>query len=470
MTRKSDRISRRSRHRVLVFLAASALAATAAAVGQAASDGDWPMYMHDNARSGFNPSETVITAASAATLEPRWIVRAPDTISSQAVVVNGRVYWGSWDGNEHATDPATGTEIWHTYLGDETKPDCSPPHLGVASTATIATVKINGKQTLVAFVGGGDGSFYALDAGTGAILWSRSFGSPSNGYFVWSSPALFKNSLYLGIASIGDCPLVPGQLVKVNASNGALQQVFNTVPAGCVGGGIWSSPTIDESTGMVYVTTGTNGACASAEPYAQAALQLQAKNLSLVAAWRPPASEQIDDGDFGTSPTLFTATTNGTTRQLVGFANKNGIYYALDRRDISTGPVWQTQAISTDPDTIASSAWDGSRLYVGGHGALIDGMNCDGNVRAVDPSTGAFLWSDCFTTGNVDGALTAVPGVVFAGVGAALVAIDSASGDVLLNYLDTSFHWFYAPPAVVNGVVYIGNSDGNFYAFTPGGA
>jgi polyvinyl alcohol dehydrogenase (cytochrome) len=454
---------------MLASVAVLALAAAAAAVAQAAPGSDWPTYMHDNAHSGYNPSETAITAASVATLAPRWTVRAPAEISSQAVVANGRIFWGSWDGNEHATDPATGAEIWHTYLGDETKPDCSPPHLGVASTATIATVKINGKQRLVDFVGGGNGSFYALDAGTGAILWSRSFGSPSNGYFVWSSPAIFNNSIFLGIASIGDCPLVPGKLVKMNASTGAVQQTFDTVPTGCVGGGIWSTPTIDEPAGMVYVTTGTNGSCAGGEPYAQAALQLQAKNLSLVATWRPPASEQITDGDFGATPTLFTATVKGTARQLVGFANKNGIYYALDRRNFASGPVWESQPISSDPDTIASSAWDGTRLYVGGHGAVINGQTCDGNVRAIDPSSGAFLWSDCFTTGNVEGALTAVPGVVFAGVGSALEAMDSTTGNVLFTYQDTSFHWFYAPPTVANGVVYIGNSGQNFYAFTPGG-
>lgn len=435
----------------------------------AAGSGDWTTYLHDNARSGFNPSETAINAASAPSLAPRWIGRAGETISTQATVASGLIYWGSWDGLEHATDPGTGGDKWTAYLGQETKADCSPPHLGVASTATVTSIKINGRQRSVLFTGGGDGKYYALDATNGSVLWSRSFGSPQDGYFMWSSPAVYNGSVFVGVASIGDCPLVPGQLVKLNAANGTIQQVFNTVPAGCVGGGIWTSPTIDEATDTLYVSTGTIGGCNAPEPYAQAVLQLSTKTLALVASWKAPDAEQVPDGDFGATPTLFTATIGGTARQLVGMANKNGIYYAFDRRNIGTGPIWKSGLISTDPDTIASSAWDGKRLYVAGHHTTINGALCEGSMRAIDPATGAFHWERCLSGGGANGALTAVPGMVFMGIGSILYGLDAASGAVLFSYQDTSFHWFYAPASVANGVLYIGNSDGNFYAFTPGG-
>jgi polyvinyl alcohol dehydrogenase (cytochrome) len=288
---------------------------------------------------------------------------------------------------------------------------------------------------------------------------------------MWSSPTLFNGSLYMGIASVGDCPLVPGELVKLNATNGQQQAAFATTPPGCPGGGIWSTPTVDSSTGNVYVTTGTDGGfdCGGQpEPYAQAVLQLT-KNLSLVAAWKPPPSEQVSDGDFGATPTLFTGTINGATVPLVGAANKNGIYYAFSRKNIGTGPVWETQPISTEGDTIASSAWDGNSLYVAGHNTVINGTSCESSIRAVNQSTGAFLWSACVSGGGPDGAVTAIPGVVFEGIGSILYGVSSATGQALFQFQDTSFHWFYSPAMISNGALYIGNSDGNFYKFTPGG-
>jgi outer membrane protein assembly factor BamB len=436
----------------------------------AATQTDWLTYQHDNARSGFQPSDPAINGSTVGTLAPKWIFRANDTVSSQAIAANGLIYWGSWDGLEHATNPSTGADVWTTYLGDETKADCSPPHLGVASTATVAPIKINGKMKPVLFVGGGNGSYYALDASTGKIIWSKSFGSPQQGYFMWSSPALYNGSIYIGISSIGDCPLVPGQLVKLNASSGAQQAIFSATPPGCPGAGIWTSPTIDESTGDVYVSTGTDGGgfCGQSEPYAQAMLQLT-KNLSLISSWKPSQSEQIIDGDFGGTPTLFSATINGVTRKLVGAANKNGIFYAFNRSNVGGGPVWESQPISTDDDTIASSAWDGNSLYVAGHDTVINGTSCESNIRSINPSTGAFIWSDCLSGGGAEGAVTAVPGVIFEGLGSILYAVDSATGQVVFKFQDTSFHWFYSPAMISNGALYIGNSDGNFYKFTPGG-
>ena len=65
------------------------------------------------------------------------------------------------------------------------------------------------------------------------------------------------------------------------------------------------------------------------------------------------------DGDFGATPTLFTASIDGKPTKLVGAVNKNGIYYAFRRGDVAAGPVWKTTPLSIYPVTIASSAWDG---------------------------------------------------------------------------------------------------------------
>jgi len=203
------------------------------------------------------------------------------------------------------------------------------------------------------------------------------------------------------------------------------------------------------------------------ESYAQALVALT-KTLSLVGSWQVPASQAVSDGDFGATPTLFSATIGGTVHNMVGLMNKNGIYYAFDRSNVSAGPVWQIQ-LSTTPDNFASSSWDGTRLYLAGNDTMLGGTSCNGTLGMVDPASGSFLWRDCLSGGKVEGTVTTVPGLAVVGVGSILYAVDAASGQVLFSYQDTSFHWFYAGPSISNGVMYAPNSDGNFYAFTPNG-
>src|SRR5207244_4497687 len=78
--------------------------ARAAEKGYTVTAGDWPMYMHDVGRSGYNKAETIINPASAPNLKVRWTNKGGGVIFSQPVVANGIIYWGSFDGYEHATN------------------------------------------------------------------------------------------------------------------------------------------------------------------------------------------------------------------------------------------------------------------------------------------------------------------------------------------------------------------------------
>ena len=42
-------------------------------------------------------------------------------------------------------------------------------------------------------------------------------------------------------------------------------------------------------------------------------------------------------------------------------------------------------------------------------------------------------------------------------------------GAILFQFQDTSFHWFFSPAMVSGGALYIGNSDGKLFKFTPEG-
>ncbi len=373
------------------------------ATGSAA---DWTTYLHDPGHSGFNSTETILNPSSASQLKALWTINEGSTISTQAVVANGLIYWGSWDGFEHATN-LDGSQAWVTKLG--TAPSNCGATLGVLSTATVASVSINGTPTSVVFVGSGNDTLYALNASTGAILWQTSLGTPGT-QVLWNSPVLYNGSIYIGIAS-NDCPLVQGQVFQLNATSGAIQNTFNVVPNGCTGAGVWGSVTIDANNGTLYFATGNGGSCSQPETNAVAIVQLNASNLAFMNSWQIPPAQQVSDSDFGSTPTLFTATIGGSIHRLLGVANKNGNYYAFDEASISAGPVW-TVAVAqggSAPEfgdgSISPSAWDGTNLYVGGGKTTINGGSCSGGLRALNPATGAIVWQRCAIDGPVIGAV-----------------------------------------------------------------
>src|SRR6266487_3802289 len=368
-----------------------------------AATGDWPTYLSDNGHSGYNSSETIINPTTAPNLKLHWTHTAAGAISTQPVEANNLIYWGSWDsGNEHATN-LSNAHVWTNQLGTTTDTGCNPVSVGVASTSTVAT--INGRSML--FVGGGNAHFYALDALTGKIIWNTSLGS-SPSHFIWSSPAIYNGSVYIGMASFG--------------------------------------------------------ACSTSEHYTIALVELSASDLSFKQVWQVPTSEQISDGDFGATPTLFTTST-GTP--MVGLENKNGKFYAFKRDAIGSGPVWSSK-LATGRGSQSSAAWDGHALYVGGNSVTLNGTNCHGSVSALNPDTGAIMWQHCMKSGSVVGAITAVPGLVILGQGTYLMVLNATSGQTLFRFQDTnSSSQFWGWASVSSGVLYIGNADGHLYAFAP---
>ena len=430
-----------------------------------AASGNWSTFLFDNTRSGFNGAETIINRQTAPNLKVHWTHTNSSTVSAEPVEANGLLYWGSWDGVEHASRLSDGTDVWTAPLGTSVGSCVTTPH-GIASTATIASEVIGGVTTPVDYVGGGgNATFYALNANTGAIIWQTQLSSQAGAY-IWSSPVVFNGSVYVGLSSLNDCPLVQGGVLQLDAVTGAIQHTFNTVPAGCIGGSVWSSPTIDPNLGIIYVSTGNGGTCATTETMVDAVIALSATDLSLVGSWQIPKAQQIGDGDFGATPTLFSATIGGTLHQMVGLINKNGIYYAFDRTNVSAGPLWQVRLASASPNAlnVSSSAWDGTTLYVAAAHTTINGTTCRGSLRALDPASGAFLWQDCLSA-NAQDPVTAAPGLAVVGFSTSLMIVDSSTGNLLFTFKDTrAGSKFFAPASISNGVLYVGNADGRIFA------
>jgi polyvinyl alcohol dehydrogenase (cytochrome) len=193
---------------------------------------------------------------------------------------------------------------------------------------------------------------------------------------------------------------------------------------------------------------------------------VRASDLSLVGAWAVPPAQQAIDSDFGSTPTLFNGVIGGQSQPLVGVINKNGIFYALERDALWSGPVWSTRIATGGGDPpngagdVAPAAFDGTTLYVGG-----DATNgCSGSLNALNPSTGAVIWQDCFTDGGfVIGAVTSASGgVVAVGEGNNIAVVSAATGASLYNYTGTGPFW--GPPTFAGGTLYEGDMAGNLYA------
>ncbi len=438
---------------------------------------DWTGYLGGNGRTGWNAGENSLTPAAAATLHQAWKVsdsgKPESGIFSQPIVASDVVYWGSYDGYERATD-TSGHLKWKTFLGhtDATAEGCvDPSTLGVVSTGTLTTdVKVGSAQSVL-YVGGGDSNMYALNALTGAVLWKHSVGSNPD-HFLYSSPAVSGNSVYIGVASFGDCPLVQGQILQLNRVTGAVQHFINLVPNGCVGAGVWGSPTLDAAAGTIYFTTGTPDPCsASGLDVAPSVVEVSMSNLSFIGAWTIPLAQQDEDPDFGSTPTLFTGTINGTTQDLVGAINKNGLFYAFKRGALGAGPVWETRiAVGggnplTGSGDAASAAWDGKTLYIGGDTVTINSQDCQGSLNAVNPSTGKFIWRHCYTDGFVLGGVTGGSGgIVSVGEGNNISVLNAANGNTAKTF--TGAGTFLGPPTIANGMVFDGDQSGNLYALT----
>jgi outer membrane protein assembly factor BamB len=98
------------------------------------------------------------------------------TIQGTPAVVDGRVYFGARDGHAYAVDARSGEQLWRT---EERMP------WYIASPAVADGVL---------YLGSSDGLFVnALDAATGRELWRT-----ATGHRVFSSPALFAGTLFVG--------------------------------------------------------------------------------------------------------------------------------------------------------------------------------------------------------------------------------------------------------------------------------
>ena len=344
----------------------------------ASSPADWTQFHRDNMQR-WNPYETVIGINNAGSLQLKWknSITIDNFVVSSPAVVNGVVYFGSFDNNVYALNASTGAKLWSYATGGLVS--CSP-------------AEVNG----VVYIGSNDDNVYALNANTGAKLWSYLTGSS-----VQSPPTVANGVVYFGS--------LDNNVYALNASTGAKVWSFATA------GGVYSSPAVVN--GVVYVGSFIGDG------------NVYALNASTGAKLWSYAT--------GNSVTSSPAVANG----VVYVGSDDGNMYALNA---STGAKLWSYATGT---VASSPAAANGVVYVGA-----DSNNGGANVYALNASTGAKLWSYA-TANSVEGSPAVANGVVyFSSEDFNVYALNASTGAKLWSYAvgnNTS------APTIVNGVVYV---------------
>jgi polyvinyl alcohol dehydrogenase (cytochrome) len=452
----------------------------------ASPSGDWPTYQHDARRTGANGVESALTKSTVTGLKQHWKLSTGGTIEASASVAGGKVYIGSWDGNEYALDAASGTVAWKHSFGTANIPlNCNPPYsstMGVTASATI----VNG----VVYTAGADNKLYALDAATGNPQWSVSVipagdtQTDLSGFYTFSSPLLSGNFAYYGVGSGGNCPSVQGAMLQIDLTTHAVASTFFDVPAGFLGGAIWGSPAIDAAGATIYYGTGncngtladSSAACPTSGSYTDAIVALDVGTpgqMKFKGAFLLPSQPSSSDWDFGSTPTVFD---DGKGRALVGAACKDGNFYAADATTMKLA--WQTQLTTTNggnpvagDGSIAPAAFAAGALFV----AAGNGPDA-GVVMSLDPATGKPNWSQP-VSGVVMGPVVYANGLVYVGTGSqsggakpTVQILDASNGSVVASI--TSFASSSSSPnfisdsiTVSGGQLFFGLGNGDVYAF-----
>lgn len=148
-------------------VAATATGAAAHAAGHPRlSAADWPTYHLDNARDGDSTN-----LAPLSTLSVDWKAALDGQVYGQPLVVSGRVFAATENDTVYALNPGTGAVVWSTHVGTPEPSSALPcgdiDPLGI--TSTMVYDPTTNRVFAVAETMGGQHTLFGINATTGAV-------------------------------------------------------------------------------------------------------------------------------------------------------------------------------------------------------------------------------------------------------------------------------------------------------------
>ncbi len=390
---------------------------------------DWGGWSPSVTNSRYQDAQaTGLAAADVPRLKLKWAFNlGPVTMArGQPAVAGNRVFVGTLAGDVYSIDAAGGCIHW-----------------AYKATAGIQSGVVVGEANGVPAIFFGDRSavMYALNAASGELLWKT---RPVEHLLasVTATPQFYKGVIYQGFSSIESalvadpnaiCCSFRGSVVALDAATGrTIWQSFTIAEAakpvgpgkmrGPSGAAIWSTPTIDEQRGALYVATGNNHSNPATETsdavlafdldtgkllWSRQFTRGDAYNGGCSAHGRPNCPDNDGpDFDFGQPPILVQL--GGGKRALV-MGQKSGMVHAIDP-DAEGKVLWQTRV--GVGGLLGGSQWgsaaDSRHVYVavsdvllhsvadaaapGGHRIALDPRK-GGGLHAIDLKSGKIVWS-----------------------------------------------------------------------------
>ena len=347
-------------------------------------------------------------------LELKWVFQSAsfEKFEATPLVVDGILYTVQAPNDIVAIDAATGRIFWtYNYSpSKESRVCCGRVNRGLAILG----------DTL--YMGTIDARLIAVDAKTGKPLWNIAVARPEAGYSLTHAPLIVKDKVLVGVA--GGEYGIRGYITAYDAKTGKEAWRFNTIPgpgepgnetwAGdswkTGGGSIWVTGSYDAETNLTFWGVGNPGPDWNGDEragdnlYSDCVLALDADTGKL--KWHYQFTpHDVLDYDAVQVPVLGDIEHKGRTRQVLMWANRNGIYYVLDRKtgEFLVGKPFNKVTwmdgfdLKGRPQKVAAAApsREGTLVYPGVQG----GTNW--YSPSFSPKTGLFYipaWNNTFST------------------------------------------------------------------------
>jgi len=336
---RSNCVLRMARIGCLAALFAAAFGAAAQAQKGA---GDWPMYRHDPASTGYSALNQIDTK-NVTKLTQAWTMKLVERggLEVTPIAVNGVMYLSA--GNKVlAVDPQTGKEIWHYELA-----------ASQASSRGVAYWPGDGTNAPRIIFTTLDRKLIALDAATGKLVPTFATGGIAELTVGYNGvPTIFTNIALLG-ASVGELPRGPsGDTRAYDAITGQLLWTFHTVARpgeighetwldngwdGRSGTNVWGwYMTADEKTNTVYMPIGGpspnyyGGDRPGANLFANSVVAVDATTGKLKWYFQT-IHHDLWDSDLPPGPSLLDLKVNGKKVPALEIIGKAGWMFILNR-------------------------------------------------------------------------------------------------------------------------------------------
>jgi polyvinyl alcohol dehydrogenase (cytochrome) len=445
---------------------------------------DWPMFGRDPAGTRYNTAETRLRPDNVGGLQELWRFDTTGAITGTPVVVNNKVYAADISGKVYALT-RDGDLLWQTTLN---VPSVFNLKINVSPVVTNRTV----------IIGDMAGQIHGLDVHTGHVRWTTRPPNPGPVFedgqhpfqMIMGAGTMVGNYVAFGVSSLENffgafIPGYPGftfrgNVVLLDPADGRIVWQTFTVPEATLqpdgsfgpnGATVWGSPAYDRESNTIFVGTGQH----YSEPTtntsdALIALDAATGRIKWVSQMTPNDTWNItfgppsdNDLDIGDSPQLYRL--NG--RLVVAAGQKSGVFHVVDAEtgEHITPPQQYLAPGGLGGFHIDSGFANGVNYAPGNSWAFVLSPPTPedaGAVFAISGDGSTRLWK-FDTDAPIIGGVAIANGVVYVQDGGGrFYAIDAATGAQLAT-LVTGIPVQGSGPAISRGQIYLGTGD----VFTP---